>query len=69
MRNYIKVRDFDGEFHPWVANLDNKKVKINPTKLYELVATCSTTGISVILDSDSETLLSIQSIDCEYVKG
>ena len=69
MKNYIKVRDFDGDVHPWVTTLDGVKDTIDTDVMYELLGTCDTTGLNVILDPENERLLLIQSIDCEYHKS
>lgn len=67
VKNYIKVRDFDGDVHPWVTTLEGFEVSVDPDLLYELLGTCDTTGLNVIRDAENERILMIQSVDCEYV--
>lgn len=61
---YMKVRDFDGEFHPYVADMEGTKFYIEPHQEYKVLGTCEWTGQTVI--EDKGRLLMIQSIDCEY---
>ena len=67
MKTFITVRDFDGEMHPYVTDLNGLRVEFDSTREYPLLATCVSTGINVIsLDDTNDHMRLIQSIDCNY---
>lgn len=65
MKNYVRIRNFDGECYPHAELLDGTKIQMFDVE-YESLGTCEITGLTVL--EDNGRIMVVQSVDLEWTK-